>query len=94
MRVLPNLRADRGQIKTALTVCCEILRDILRQARQFGESLAPAREFRIMGAQGVVDVFLEEESQSLVLLSDFIGKPISLQVETAYSQELYDIVLM
>jgi ribonuclease G len=86
--------AGRGQIKTARTVCYEILRDILRQARQFGESLAPAREFRILGAQGVVDLFLEEESQSLAMLSDFIGKPISMQVETAYSQEQYDIVLM
>jgi ribonuclease G len=28
------------------------------------------------------------------MLSDFIGKPVSLQVETQYSQEEYDIVLM
>jgi ribonuclease G len=86
--------SGRGQIKTARTVCYEILRDILRQARQFGESLAPAREFRILAAQGVVDLFLEEESQSLALLSDFIGKPVSMQVESVYSQEQYDIVLM
>jgi ribonuclease G len=42
----------------------------------------------------VVDLFLEEESQSLAMLSDFIGKPISLQVESVYHQEQYDIVLM
>jgi ribonuclease G len=28
------------------------------------------------------------------MLSDFIGKPISMQVESAYHQEQYDIVLM
>jgi len=28
------------------------------------------------------------------MLSDFIGKPVSLQVETQYSQEQFDIVLM
>jgi len=28
------------------------------------------------------------------MLSDFIGKPVSMQVETVYSQEQYDIVLM
>jgi ribonuclease G len=42
----------------------------------------------------VIDLFLEEESQSLAMLSDFIGKPVSMQVETLYTQEQYDIVLM
>jgi len=42
----------------------------------------------------VIDLFLEEESQHLAMLCDFIGKPISLQVESNLSQEQYDIVLM
>jgi ribonuclease G len=42
----------------------------------------------------VIDLFLEEESQHLTMLGDFIGKPISLQVETAFPQEQYDIILM
>ena len=37
---------------------------------------------------------IDEESQSLAMLIDFIGKPVSLQVETQYSQEQFDIVLM
>jgi ribonuclease G len=82
--------SGRGVLKTARTVCYEILREILREARQFGD----AREFRILGAQAVIDLFLEEESGSLAMLSDFIGKPISMQVESAYHQEQYDIVLM
>jgi ribonuclease G len=28
------------------------------------------------------------------MLGDFIGKPISLQVETVYHQEQYDVILM
>jgi ribonuclease G len=28
------------------------------------------------------------------MLSDFIGKPVSVQVETDYAQEQYDIVLL
>jgi len=79
----------RGTVKTARTVCYEILREILREARQFN-----AREFRILGAQSVIDLFLEEESQSLAMLGDFIGKPVSMQVETSYTQEQFDIVLM
>ncbi|MHB1099748.1 MAG: ribonuclease G [Burkholderiales bacterium] len=79
----------RGEIKTAQTVGYEILRDLLREARQF-----EAREYRILASQKVVDLFLDEESQSLARLADFIGKPISLQVESVYSQEQYDVVLM
>ena len=79
----------RGAVKTPQTVCYEILRETLREARQYD-----AKEFRILASQKVVDMFLDEESQSLAMLGDFIGKPISLQVETLYTQEQYDIVLM
>ena len=79
----------RGELKTAQTICYEILREILREAKQFN-----AREFRILASQSVIDMFLDEESQSLAQLGDFIGKPISLQVETIYTQEQYDIVLI
>lgn len=77
-----------GQIKTARTVCYEILRELSREARQFNP-----REFRVLASQSVIDLFLEEESQSLASLGDFIGKPISLSVESAYPQEQYDIIL-
>ena len=79
----------RGEVKTAQTVCYEVLREILRSARQFD-----AKEYRILASQEVIDLFLDEESQSMAQLGDFIGKPISLQVETQYSQEIYDVVLM
>jgi ribonuclease G len=79
----------RGAVKTAHTVCYEILREVLREARAF-----PAKEFRVLASQGVVDLFHEEESGSLAMLSEFIGKPISTQVESSYTQEQFDIVLM
>jgi ribonuclease G len=79
----------RGEVKTAQSVCYEILREIVREARQFN-----AREYRILASQQVIDLFLDEESQSLAQTSDFIGKPVSLQVETMYTQEQYDVILM
>ncbi len=79
----------RGEVKTAQTICYEIVREIMREARQFN-----AREYRILASQLVIDLFLDEESQSLAQLSDLIGKPVSLQVENLYSQEQYDIILM
>jgi ribonuclease G len=81
--------SGKGQVKTARTVCYEILRELLREARQFNP-----REFRILASQVVIDMFLEEESQHLAMLGDFIGKKISLQVESVFHQEQYDIILM
>lgn len=78
----------RGELKTAQTVCYEITRELVREARQYD-----AREFRILASQKVIDMFLDEESQALASLEEFIGKPIRLQVETLYSQEQFDIVL-
>ena len=78
-----------GEVKTARTVCYDILREVLREARQFNP-----REFRVIAAPKVVELFLDEESQHLAGLSDFIGKPISLHAETAVGQEQYDIVLL
>jgi len=79
----------KGHVKTVRSVCYEVLREILREARQFNP-----REFRIVASPKVVEMFLDEESQHLAGLSDFIKKPISLQAETAMAQEQYDIVLL
>ena len=79
----------KGRVKTARSVCYDILREILREARQFNP-----REFRVIASAAVVELFLDEESAHLAGLSDFIGKPISLQAEGAMGQEQYDIVLL
>jgi ribonuclease G len=79
----------RGQVKTARSVCYDILREILREARQF----AP-REFRIVASATVIETLLDEESTHLAGLSEFIGRPISLSAEPAMNPEQYDIVLM
>ena len=79
----------RGQVKTARTVCYEILREILREARQF----AP-KEFRVVASAAVVEMLLDEESVHLAGLSEFIGRPISLSAEPTMNPEQYDIVLL
>jgi ribonuclease G len=79
----------KGTVKTPRSVAYDILREILREARQFNP-----KEFRVIAAPQVVELFLDEESQHLAGLSDFIGKPISLQTESSMSQEQYDIVLL
>jgi ribonuclease G len=79
----------RGEVKTTRTVCYEILREILREARQFDP-----REFRVVASAAVVEMLLDEESVHLAGLSEFIGKPISLSAEAGMNPEHYDIVLM
>ncbi len=79
----------RGEIRSAQTVCYEILREIMRSARQFA-----AKEFRILASQAVIDRFLDEESHSMTSLEETIGRQISLSVETSYTQEQYDVILV
>lgn len=79
----------RGSMLTAETVCYEIFRELIREARQFD-----AQKLLVLASQSVVDLLLDEESTSVVELEDFIGKPIKFQVETDYTQEQFDVVLM
>jgi ribonuclease G len=79
----------RARLKTPQTVCYAILRELARDARQFS-----AREYRILASQPVIDLLAGDEAQAVALLSDSIGKPVSLQVEPLYHQEQYDIILM
>jgi ribonuclease G len=81
--------AGRGSIKSAETVCYEIFREILREQRQFD-----ARKLLVVASQTVVDMLLDEESNSVAELEAFIGIPIRFQVESNYTQEQYDVVLL
>ncbi|MEY2687597.1 MAG: hypothetical protein RL375_1795 [Pseudomonadota bacterium] len=79
----------RAHVKTARSVCYEILREILREARQFDP-----KEFRVIACPSVIEMLLDEESPHLAGLSEFVGKPISLQAEATMNPEQYDIVLL
>jgi ribonuclease G len=79
----------RGTLKTPETVCFEIFREIMREARQYD-----ARSMLVLAGQEVVDMLLDEESTSVAELEEFIGRPITFQVESLYTQEQFDVVLM
>jgi ribonuclease G len=81
--------AGRGLIKTRQTTCYEIFREIIRESRQF-----ETQQFLVLASQDVVATLLDEESDSLTELESFIGKAIKLQVEVAYTQEQYDVVML
>jgi len=78
----------RGSLKTTETVCYEIFREILREARFYEE----AQQLLVMANQDVVDRLLDEEAANLAELETFIKIPVKLQVEAHLSQESYDVV--
>jgi ribonuclease G len=79
----------RGIVNTSRSVAYDILREILREARQFNP-----QEFRVLASPAVIELLQEEENHHLAGLSDFIGKPIALMAEITMGPEDYNIVLL
>src|SRR5690606_4884928 len=79
----------RGKLKTAETICYEIFREILREARAF-----QAEGHLVLANQKVVERLLDEESGNVADGEAFIGRTIRFQAESEFSQEQYDVVLL
>ncbi len=79
----------RGSLKSAETVCYEIFREILREARAYNNE-----KFLVLASQVVIERLLDEESSNVADLEEFITCTIQFQVEGIYSQEQYDIILV
>lgn len=79
----------RGSIKSPETVCYEIFREILREARTYDDN----PHFMVLASQLVIDRLLDEESANVADLESFIGRPVKFRVESLYNQEQFDIVL-
>jgi len=77
----------KGYIKTAQTVCYELFREILREARQYD-----AKELLVLALEEVIELLIDEESSNLAELESFINIPIKYQVEDRYKQEYFDVV--
>lgn len=78
-----------GVLKTAETVCYEIMREILRVNRAYDANI-----YLVMASQNVIDRLLDEESDNVADLETFIGKQIKFQVEVMYNQGQFDVVLV
>ena len=81
--------SGRGSLKSPETVCLEIFREILREAKAYDN-----HKLLVLGSQEVVDRLLDEESSTVADLEELIGKTIEFQVEVTYSQEQYDVILL
>ncbi len=77
----------RGSVKTPETVCYEILRDILRQARAYS-----SQSYLVLASRAVAERLQEEESSGIADLETFINKSITVRIEPLYLQEEFDVV--
>ena len=79
----------RGFVMTAETVCFEVFREVIRQARQFEFD-----EVMVLANEDVIELLLDEQADSLAELEGQTGKSIRLQTESLYQQDQFDVVLM
>ena len=78
----------RGSIKSAETVCSEIFREILREARAYENN-----RLLVLASQSVVDRLIDEDAGVVADLQELLDKQIEFQVESVYTQEQFDVVL-
>jgi len=79
----------RGFIMTAETVCFEVFREVIRQARQFDFD-----EALVLAHQDVIELLLDEQASGLADIEEQTGKSIRLQSEALYVQDQFDVVLV
>ena len=76
----------RGFVKTADTVCLEILNEIRRRAGRYKEA------FLITASESIVDELINSDPNRIDLLSKALGIEIQLRGEASYNQEQFDVI--
>ena len=77
----------RGCVKTVETVCHEIAREVQRAARMYDP-----KSFLVLAAPSVVARLQEEQAGGVAELEASLKRPIKLQPEAHYLQEVFDVV--
>jgi len=77
----------KGQLKSVETICYEILREVLREARTFN-----SKKLQVLAVEAVIDRLRGAESSYVAEMETFIGKTLELCVKSTYSPEQFDII--
>lgn len=78
-----------GYIKRVETISYDIFREIERNVNAY-----EPRGYIILANQAVIDHLLDEESSAIAELESKTGSQIKLQVETFYTQDQFDVVMV
>ena len=79
----------RGSIKTVETISFEIFREIIRESRQFD-----SQKLLVLTSQPISDFLIENQTDAIEDLEEFVGLSIKFQVPDDYHQAQYDVVPM
>jgi len=79
----------RGFVMKVETVYFEVLREIIKQSRQF-----EFQKVSILAHQDMIEFLLDGQGLGLTELEKQTGKSIRLQAESLYDQDQFDVVLM
>lgn len=80
----------KGYIKTKETICYEIFREVVREAKQYPN----INSILILASSDVIEQLLDEEAHHLAELQTFAKLNIKLQAEALYNIEQFDIILL
>ncbi|OYQ72559.1 ribonuclease G [Wohlfahrtiimonas sp. G9077] len=80
----------KGYIKTKESICYEIFREVVREAKQYPNISG----ILILASADVIEQLLDEEAHHLAELQTFTKLNIKLQAEALYNVEQFDIILL
>lgn len=79
----------RGSVKTVVTVCFEIVRELERLASSY-----KAKQFVIYANYAIAAAFEKNDAALLNEIQALLDKPVRLQIEHSYIREHFDVVMM
>lgn len=83
------LCGGRGEIKTARTVCYEVMRKLTDLSKKHGAK----QRLRVIVSSSVAAMLQGEESQAFELLKTALGCEVLVDVRPGFTQEQWDVVL-
>ncbi len=79
----------RGRIKTVETVCIEIMREVVREARQYR-----IQQLLVIAAPDVIERLLDEEAFWVSEIEKALAIQLHFRADSTYTQEQFDLIPM
>lgn len=78
-----------GQTKSATTICYQLFRDIVAEARAY-----PCDKLLVIAHPEIIDLLVGEEHEAVERMEEFLGREITLQSDADFPPDRYEVVLL
>jgi len=78
-----------GQTKSLTTICYELFRDIVSEARTY-----PCDKLLVIAHPDIIDLMVGEEHEGVERMEAFLAREITLQSDADFSPDRYEVVLL